>query len=114
MNASSPLSAHWRSSKTITTGSTAAIRSKYVRHAEKSRSWPPGSASPTPSRASSAVSTQRRSCSSGIQRATDSPIRARVVASSSASVSPARTRTISPSAQNVIPLPYEGERPWCQ
>ena len=89
----------------MTTGSWAASRSKNVRHAEKRRSCPPAGGSATPSRASSDASIQRRSCSSGTQRATDSAIRARVVASSSASASPARSRTISPSAQNVIPLP---------
>ena len=89
----------------MTTGASAAIRSKKVRHAEKSWSCPPAGGSPTPSRARSDASIQRRSRSSGTQRATVSAIRARVVASSSASASPARSRTISPSAQKVIPLP---------
>ena len=42
-----------------------------------------------------------------------SAMRARVVAGSSLSRSRARDRIISPSAQNVIPSPYDGDRPWC-
>ena len=72
-------------------------------------------ASPTPSRASSAGSIHRRSASSGDVVSRPSPrLRSRVVASSSVSARPARPRTISPSAQNVMPSPYAGERPWCQ
>ena len=41
-------------------------------------------------------------------------MRVRVVTGSSVSSRCARERTISPSDQNVIPSPYDGDRPSCQ
>ena len=107
-----PLSAQCRSSNTITTGLDAAIRSKNVRHAENSCSDPLAPPS-EPSSASSAGSIQRRSASSGTNRATVPATLARVVASSSVSSSPQRERTISPSAHSGMPSPYAGDRPVC-
>ena len=66
-----------------------------------------------PSSASSAGSIHRRSASSGTCSLThlrDPCPRRRLVV---VSARPARRRTISPSAQNVIPSPYDGERPLC-
>ena len=74
MKSRRPASAQWRSSNTRTTGPSAAIRSKYVRHAANRLSRPPGGAGSTASSASSAVSTHRRSPSSGTQSATESAI----------------------------------------
>ena len=37
----------------------------------------------------------------------------RATPAGSVSAMPARIRTISPSAQNVMPSPYDGHRPWC-
>ena len=67
-----------------------------------------------PSSASSAGSMRRRSSSSGTCCASISPMRVRVVTGSSVSSRCARERTISPSDQNVIPSPYDGDRPSCQ
>ena len=46
--------------------------------------------------------------------ATIASIAARATSASAFSARPARRRTISASAQNVIPSPYEGARPWSQ
>ena len=88
----------------MTTGATAASRSKNVRQAPKSCSVPAALVS-TPRSARRAGSTQRRSSASGTLAATVSASLRRVVVSSSASRRPARARTISPRAQNVIPSP---------
>ena len=108
MKSRSPLSAHWRSSKTMTTGSSArdpfeegAPRREQLLAARRP------SGSPTPSRVSSAGSIQRRSAlvRDPANSATSRRCASRVVASSSLSASPARSRTISPRAQNVIAAP---------
>ncbi len=112
MKSSVPGSAQWRSSNTITTGLVAASRSNRVRQAPNSSSDRLG-APPTPSSASNAGSSQRRSSASGTCSTSVSVTRARVVASPSFSTSPHRPRTISPSAQNVSPPPWAGERPEC-
>ena len=91
MKSSSPASAHCRSSNRSVTIPVEASRSKNVRHARNSSSRPPAGASPTPSRASSAGSIQRRSSSSGTCVATISATFVRVVASSSVSSRPARS-----------------------
>jgi hypothetical protein len=112
MKSNVPESAQCRSSNTSATSPVAAMRSKKVRHAPNSCSGLADSA-PMPRSASRAGSIQRRSVSSGTCSITDAAIRARVVASSSSAASPARRRIISPSAQNVMPSPYDGERPVC-
>ncbi len=113
MKSSRPESAHWRSSKTSTVVPLAAILSKKRRHAGKSVSRPPAGAGSTPSRVRSAGSIRSRSAASGTCWSSVAAIFSRVVASSSSSARPARRRIISPSAQNVIPSPYEGDRPRC-
>ena len=56
-----------------------------------------------------------RDRASGTCSATIAAIPARVVGLVvGSSARPARRRTISPRAQNVIPSPYDGERPRCQ
>ena len=58
MNSMSPVSAHWRSSKTRIVVPLSEMRSKKVRHAVNSSPRPPGAASPTPSSERSAGSMQ--------------------------------------------------------
>ena len=112
MKSSVPWSAQWRSSNTMTTGSDAASRSKKVRHAVNSSSERVD-APPTPRSARRAGSSQARSVTSETCSARVSWTRDRVVASSSPSTSWQRDLTISAIAQNVMPWPYEGDRPEC-
>ena len=79
MKSSSPVSAHWRSSKTRTVVPLSAMRSKKMRQAANSSSRPPAGASSTPSSASSAGSIQRRSLASGTYSASVAATAARVV-----------------------------------
>jgi hypothetical protein len=58
MKSSSPLSAHWRSSKSRIVVPCAAIRSKKMRHAAKRTSRPPAGGGPRPRSVRSAGSTQ--------------------------------------------------------
>ncbi len=105
MKSRSPVSAHWRSSKSKIVVPFAAMRSMKMRQAANRRSRPPAGAGSSPSRVSRAGSTHRRSSGSGTYSTTVAAIRFRVVGSSSVAARPARRRTISPSAQKVIPSP---------
>ena len=115
MKSSRPSSAHWRSSKTRTAVPlardpleegpprreqllAAARRRRLEAEQGEQRAARSSAARPRRSRTRSSVAATARA----------------VVGSSSASAIPARRRTISPSAQNVMPSPYEGDRPRCQ
>ena len=111
---SRPSSAHWRSSKTRTSGRRSASASKNFRHAAKisARRSPPISASP-------ASPTSGRRCSVAQSTSTSSEITSATAARSfsSASSAPSDSRIpacpliISLSAQKVTPSPYGSERP---
>ena len=83
-----PGSAHCRSSKTMTVGPSAAIRSKNVRQAEKSSSRSPDGASASPSRCARRGSIQRRSSGSVTNSATEAASLDRDEAASSDSLMP--------------------------
>ena len=104
MKSSKPSPAHCRSSKTITTGSCSARRSKNIRQPANSSSRArPGSA--TPSSAPSRGTRNSRSEALTIQRSR--PASSFEIASSKADSSgiPSRWRTISASAQYATPSP---------
>ena len=113
MKSSRPGSAHWRSSKTITTVPRGrepleerAPGREELRRVDRAGVDPEereeGRLDPAPLGLARGRAPRRsRRPSSGSSR------------SSSVSTRPARRRTISPSAQNVIPSPYAGLRPSC-
>ena len=114
MKSRRPVSAQWRSSNTRTTVPCSATRSKNVRHAAKSSSRSPPLPSSTPEQLQQArldpapLPLVGHILHEGL--GDPRPRRRRVVGLGQAG----RLRTISPSAQNVMPSPYAGERPWCQ
>ena len=113
MKSMRPGSAHWRSSKTSTVGPRSAIRSNSVRHAAVSSSRSRRRRRPGQECRELGLHT-RRSASSATYSPAIAASLARAASPSSDSAIRARPRTISPRAQNAMPSPYAGDRPWCQ
>ena len=111
MKSSSAGSAHWRSSKTRSTGAQSATRSKNRRQAAKSSSRSNATCEPGSSRVASRGSIQRRSVSSGTNSTRVRSSCRRATSLSVPSLIRARRRTISASGANVMPSPYDGARP---
>ena len=99
MKSRSALSAHWRSSNTMTTGFSPASRSKNSRHALNSSSGSREARSSKPRRCATRGSTHWRSSGSGMCCSVASRNFSIAEAGSSPSAMPARDRTISASAQ---------------
>ena len=115
MKSSRPGSAHWRSSNTMTTVTASVMRSKNARHAAKSSSRSPAEASSRPSRKGEAgLEPPALVLVGDVARRPWRRASSLDSARPSVSAMPARIRTISPSAQNAMPSPYAGQRPWCQ